>query len=402
MRHRAFKFRLYPDRRQAEMLNKHFGCCRWVYNWGLERKQAAYQRGEKLSCIDIANMLPDLKKQNPWLKEVNSQSLQSSIRNLGRAFERFFAKQAGFPGFKKKGRKDSFQAFQNCRVDLEGNRLDIPKCLGIRMVAHRKFEGKIKSITVSKAPTGKFHASILVETAEEDKPTKPIDPRTTIGIDVGLKCFAVLSTGEKVENPRFMRKAKAKIRILQRRMARRKKGGKNRAKARRRLALAHERIASQRGDFLYKLTRRLTNDDQVGTICVEDLNVKGMMRNHHLAGAIQDASWGEFMRLLECKCRWNGVNLVRIGRFDPSSKLCSCGRRNDELTLADREWTCPACGARHDRDLLAAQNIRTFGLARAESLGRAEEKVGGGTRRRKLGELPGRDTGASNQEAAPL
>jgi len=387
MRNVSFKFRIYPTASQAVGIRKACGCRRFVYNWGLEQKQRAFQRGERSpSAIDLANMLPGLKKTNPWLKtDANSQSLQTALRDLDVAFTRFFKKAGGYPRFKSKHKsKDSFQVPQYFKVNPKDKSLTLPKLGNVRTVFDRVPEGKPKSITVSMSRSGKFFASVLCEQDIIDPDPKPVDPATTIGIDVGIKTFVVCSDGRRFENPKNLRKAMSKLKFLSRQHSRKKKGGKNRERARRSLAKRHEKVANRRIDFLHKTSDALADENQVGTICVEDLNVKGMLGNHKLAGVISDCAWGEFFRQLEYKCKWRGIRLVRIGRFDPSSRLCPCGFRNDRLTLSDRTWTCPKCRRVHDRDVLASNNIKMFGLAKLASL---EEKTAAGTVVAKLGEL---------------
>jgi putative transposase len=364
MRLKAYKYRLYPTVSQAEQIRQNCGCRRFVYNWGLETHQKAYQTGKRLSMIDLANMLPDLKKEHPWLADSNSQSLQSTLRDLDKAFTRFFKKQADYPKFKAKFKsKESFQVPQHFKIDHSCNRIVLPKLGPVKAVIHREFKGEAKHITVSVSRSGRFFASVLVETKENDRPLQPIDPERAIGLDMGLHSFVTVSTGEKVENPRNLRKAMARIRFLSRSHSKKMKGGRNRERARIRLARQHEKVANRRGDFIHKLTHKLVRESQATTLCVESLNIRGMMGNHRLAGAIGDAAWGEFSRQLGYKGRWEGVRLLEIGMFEPSSRLCPCGLRNDRLTLADREWDCLGCGRHHDRDLLAAQNIKNFGLA---------------------------------------
>ena len=379
MRLKAFRFRIYPSETQADGIRKACGCRRFIYNWGLEQKQKAYQQGEtNPTSIDLANKLPALKKTNPWLKtDANSQSLQTTLRDLDIAFTRFFKKLGGYPRFKAKGKsKDSFQVPQHFKVNPKDKSLTLPKLGNVRTIFDRIPEGKPKSVTVSISRSGKFFVSVLCEQDIEDPKPKPVDPKTTIGIDVGIKSFAVCSDGRTFDNPKNLRKAMSKLRLLSRQHSKKQKKGKNRERARLRLARQHEKVANQRSDFLHKVSHQIANESQVGTICVEDLNAKGMLKNHCLAGAISDCSWGEFFRQLEYKCRWRGIRLVRIGRFEPSSKACPCGFRNDKLTLADRSWDCPKCGQSHDRDLLAANNIRRFGLAKEMAAGTAVKSLG--------------------------
>ena len=359
---RAYKYRIYPNKSQQELIEKHFNCVRWVYNWGLERKIKAYQKNkEKLSWIDLANELVKVKKENQWLKEVNAQSLQSTLKNLDLAFTAFFRKHNRFPRFKSKKRnRSSFQIPQRLKLN---KKLSIPKIPNIKIRIDRQIEGKIKTAIISKTPTSKYFISI---SAEQDKeiPKKPkITEKTTIGIDLGIKTFATISNGKKIENPKLLNKSLKKLKKQQRRLSRKKKGSRNKKKARLKLAKQYEKISNQRSDFLHKLTYQLTHENQVKSIAIEDLAIKNMIKNHHLAQAITDVSWREFRRQLEYKCDWYGKNLLVIGRFEPSSKVCSeCGFVNKELKLSTREWICPECGTKHDRDINAAKNIKHFAL----------------------------------------
>ena len=363
MINKAYKYRIYPNKVQQELLEKHFGCVRFCFNRGLDKKIKAYQQDKKrLSCFDLINELAKLKKEKEfeWLNEVNSQSLQMALRNLDNAFTNFFRKQNKFPNFKsKKSNINSFQIPQHLKLS---DKLDIPKIKGIKIIQHRKLEGKIKTATVSKTPTGKYYISILVE-QDKKLPKKPkIKENTAIGIDLGIKTFATLSDGRKIDNPKYLKNSLKKLRRQQRWLSRKIKGSNNRKKQVKKVVLIHEKITNQRSDFLHKFSYQITHEKQVNTIAIEDLNVKGMVRNHCLAQAISDVSWTEFRRQLEYKTEWYGKNLLVIGRFEASSKTCSCGQVNQELKLSDREWTCLECGVKHDRDILAANNIKKFAL----------------------------------------
>jgi len=363
MINKAYKYRIYPNKVQQELLEKHFGCVRFCFNRGLDKKIKAYQQDKKrLSCFDLINELAKLKKEKEfeWLNEVNSQSLQMALRNLDNAFTNFFRKQNKFPNFKsKKHNINSFQIPQHLKLS---DKLDIPKIKGIKIIQHRKLEGKIKTATVSKTPTGKYYISILVE-QDKKLPKKPkIKENTAIGIDLGIKTFATLSDGRKIDNPKYLKNSLKKLRRQQRWLSRKIKGSNNRKKQVKKVVLIHEKITNQRSDFLHKFSYQITHEKQVNTIAIEDLNVKGMVRNHCLAQAISDVSWSEFRRQLEYKTEWYGKNLLVIGRFEASSKTCSCGQVNQELKLSDREWTCLECGVKHDRDILAANNIKKFAL----------------------------------------
>lgn len=352
---RAYKYRIYPSELQKELIAKHIGSSRFVYNLALETKNAAYLGSKhNFSPFDLIKQLPELKKECEWLKEVNSQSLQQSIQNMDIAFKRFF-KGAGFPKFKSKNRgRQSFSIPQN--VIVENNLLIIPKFKeGIDIVLHRKIRGTIKSATVSVTPTGKYFASILVDTSTEQPTKAPIKENTTIGIDLGIKDFAITSEGKVFENPKNLRKAQSKLKYVQR------KYSKNKGKrTKQRLALLHEKVVNKRKDFLHKTSSELIKNHD--SLAIEDLAVSNMVKNHNLAQAISDASWSTFVTMLEYKADWYGKNILRIGRFAPSSKTCSCcGIINKGLKLQDREWTC-VCGEVLNRDINAAINIKNFAL----------------------------------------
>ena len=360
---KSYRYRIYPDKEQQELFEKHFGSVRFVYNWGLGKKIKAYQKNKKqISCFDLINELAKLKKKKDfqWLNEVNSQSLQMSLRNLDNAFTSFFRKHNKFPKFKsKKNNKNSFQVPQHLKLN---NKLTIPKIPDIKIKLSRPIEGKIKTATISKTPTNKYFIAILVE-ENKQLPKKPkITEETTIGIDLGIKHFATISDGRKIENPKYLKQSEAKLKRYQRWLSREKRESNNRIKQRLKVALIQEKITNQRSDFIHKLTYQLTHENQVSSIAIEDLAIKNMVKNHYLAKAIADASWHEFRRQLGYKCDWYGKNLLIIGRFEPSSKICSCGYVNQELKLSDRKWTCPKCKTEHDRDILASQNIKRFAL----------------------------------------
>lgn len=319
------------------------------------------ERKENLSRFDISAQIPAWKKakETEWLKEVNSQSLQSALANLDAAYVRFFREKKGFPKFKSKHYHQSFQVPQHGKVG--DGFVQIPKVGKIKAVIDRGCVGPIKNITISRSPTGKFFASVLCEDGDKVPVKLPITDDGTVGIDLGLKSFAVLSTGERIANPQFLKKSLKVLRRQSRVLSRRKKGSNNYNKARSKLAAAHEKISNQRSDFLHKITTRLVRDNQTNTFAIEDLAVANMVRNPRLARSISDVGWGEFRRQLEYKAEKLGKTVLVIGRFEPSSKTCSCGKVNRELKLSDRKWSC-VCGAVHDRDLLAANNIKQFAL----------------------------------------
>lgn len=364
---RAYKYRIYPTEEQKVLFAKTFGCCRFVYNWALNLKIEAYKQDKKsVAYKEVQDrMVNELKKENQWLTEVNSQALLSSIRNLDTAYKNFFrnTKAVGFPRFKNRKSKQSFQCPQHCRVDFERGTITMPKAKDVPAVLHRRFKGTMKTVTVSMTPSGRYFASVLVDTSmQEMKPSEPMRG-TTVGIDLGIKSLAVCSDGRTFDNPKNLPRRLDRLKLLQKRLIRKQKGSANRNKARIRVARLQEHIANSRKDNLHKITHALTHDSQVRTICMENLNVKGMLHNHHLAQAVGDASFGTFLTLLEYKCRWYGVNLIKIDRFAPSSKACGrCGYVYKGLKLSERSWTCPECGTHHDRDFNAACNIKEFGL----------------------------------------
>lgn len=364
---RAYKYRIYPTEEQKVLFAKTFGCCRFVYNWALNLKIEAYKQEKKsIGNVEMTNrMRSELKMEYEWLGEVNSQALQSALRNLDTAYKNFFrdTHTVGFPKFKNRKSKQSFQCPQHCSVDFVKGTITIPKAKDIPAVLHRKFKGMVKTVTVSMTHSGKYFASVLVDTAIQELPASAIQGDTTLGIDLGIKSLAVCSDGRTFDNPKNLQRSLDRLKLLQKRLSRKQKGSANRNKARIHVARLRERIANCRKDNLHKITYALMHDSQVRTICMEDLNVKGMQRNHHLAQAVGDASFGTILTLLEYRCSWYGVNLIKIDRFAPSSKTCGkCGYVYKGLKLSERSWTCPECGTHHDRDFNAACNIKEFGL----------------------------------------
>ena len=361
---KAFKYRLFPTKEQSILLNKHIGASRFVYNLALECKQMAWAGSKvNLSCFALHSQLKDLKNECEWLKEINSQSLQQSITNLDKAYTTFFKGQNSFPKFKKKSNSGSFNVPQN--VLLENGKLVIPKFKkGIDIVLHRPIKGTIRQATISRTPTGKYFVSILCETGEAIKPKAKIKENTSVGIDLGIKSFLVTSEAEVFDNPKFLKSKISKLKYVQRKFSENK--GK---RTKQKLAKLHEKVANQRKDFLHKVSTELIKNHD--SICIEDLNIKGMLQNHKLAQAITDVSWSSFVTMLEYKAEWYGKNILKIGRFEPSSKLCSCcGNINKDLTLQDREWTCSNCNTLLDRDVNASINIKNFALKNHLSVGR--------------------------------
>ena len=353
---KAFKYRISPTALQRELIAKHIGSCRFVFNLALETKQSAYAGNRvKLSCFDLIKQLPDLKKECVWLKEINSQSLQQSIVNLDTAFTKFFKGQANFPNFKKKTATQSFNIPQN--VIIEDGKLAIPKFKdGIKIVLHRQMKGMIKQATISRTPTGKYFVSILCDTGQANKAKAAIKEKTTVGIDLGITSFLVASNGQQYPNPKHLRLAMSRLKYVQRKCSKYK--GKRTGH---RLAVLHEKVTNKRKDFLHKTSTGLIRENQ--SLAIEDLNIKGMLLNHKLAQGITDCAWGMFITMLEYKAEWYGRNILQIGRFEASSKTCSsCGSINKELGLQDREWTCKRCNSVLDRDINASVNIKNFAL----------------------------------------
>jgi len=357
---RSFKYELMPTNEQKHQLSGSMGSCRFIYNLALETKNVAYQSGKNLTCFDLHKQLPELKEANAWLKDVPAQSLQQAISNLDAAFTNFFKGNGSFPKFKKKTGRGSFRIPIAVKVDFENWKVTLPKYGKVSLNISRTFDGTVKQATVSKTPTNRYFISILVETGIKKASLKQINEITAVGIDLGIKHFAILSDGRKIENPKNLINAQRKLRIAQRSLSRKKKGSNRCNKQKLVVAKIHEKVANQRNDFQHKLSTEIVN--QYDTICIENLNVAGMIKNHKLAKHISDASWSSFETMLKYKADWYGKNILQIGTFEPSSKMCSCGIINNELKLSDREWTCGHCKTTHDRDILAANNIKKFGL----------------------------------------
>lgn len=367
---KSYKYRLYPTDAQKVLIEKHFGCARFIYNYGLDLKIKAYQNKKKLTCLNIMNKIPNLKKQEEfkWLSEVSAQSLQMSLRNLDNAFQRFFKEKKGFPKFKsKKDSRKSYHIPQDNKVNFDINKLFVNKMRkkGIKCVFDRKFEGTIKTVTISKTPTNKYFASILVETKDELKPKQEVRKDTTVGIDVGIKTFIVCSDGKTFENQKYLSKSLQRLKILQRRASNKQLGSNNRRKANLKVALLHEYITNQRNNYIHNAIHWLTAQENIQTICIEDLDVSQMIKNKYISRSLFDVSFARFFEILRYKAEWQGKNIITIGQFDASSKICSaCGFYKSDLVLKDREWICPSCNTKHDRDLNAATNIKLFGLMR--------------------------------------
>ena len=369
---KSFKYRLYPTAPQAEKINQNIGCARFVYNQLLDDRIKVYketkQRSKKTYC--------DLKKEYDFLKEADSRALLNARENLDAAYDKFFKEPSvGFPKFKSKHkcrwsyttnnqRREKYPEKDSIRFD--GNRIKLPKVGYVKIVKHRQHEGVIKSVVVSKERSGEYYASVLCE-IEQPEPLTATDK--VVGIDLGLHDLIVCSDGERVEAPKYFRKSEQKLARIQRVFSRTQKGSNGHEKARVKVARCHQKIKNQRNDFLQKLSTKLIRENQV--ICLEDLSVKGMERNHKLAKSVTDASFIRFVSMLEYKAEWYGRKVVKIDRFYPSTQLCSgCGYKNESIKglsgLKFRSWTCPECGEAHDRDLNAARNILKEGLKSIE------------------------------------
>ena len=392
--HKAIKVRLYPNDKQAQKLSQVMGSARWWYNFALNLCNETYKAtGKGLNQIALNKYLPKLKKaeETSWLNDCYSQVLQSATLNLTKAFKNFFEGRTKYPRFKSYHGKQSCQYPQN--VSIKDGCLKIPQLGLVKASIHRIFDGKIKTVTVSKTPTGKYFASILFET-EQDFPVVTIIGKIC-GIDLGIKDFAIVNDGEKTSkyaNPKHLKKHEKNLARKQQKLARKQKGSKNREKARKLVAKVHERTSNTRHDFLHKLSRKIVNGNQV--VVVEQLNIKGMVRNHCLAKAISDVGWGTFINFLDYKLKEKGGLLVEIDRWFPSSKTCSnCLYQMSEMPLDVREWTCPSCGTVHDRDENASKNIRAEGIRIIKTDGIAVSANGGtvrpkGGRKSVLGHEP--------------
>jgi len=368
---KSYKYRIYPDQNQKELLSNIFGQVRFVYNLGLETKIQAYTANKKyLTCFDLNKQITELKKDLTWLNDCPSQALQMTMRNLDNAYTNFFKGQ-GFPKFKSKYSKQSFQLPQGVKLSENNKQIFIPKLKMVDIDYHREFKGDIKTITVSKSITNKYYISILVDNKKSFPEKKPIKLKTTVGIDLGIKDLVITSDGKKFENQGFLKSNLRLLRVEQRSLARKQKGSNHYKRQKLKVALIHEHIKNQRLDYLHKISKFLV--DNYDTICIENLATSNMMKNKKLSRAIGDVGWYMFKSFLEYKCDWYGKNLSVIGRFDPSSKTCSnCGSINKDLTLNDREWVCQVCGSQHDRDINAAINIRNFGLRNQPSVTQSE------------------------------
>ena len=355
---KAYKFRLYPNEKQKEYFAKTFGCTRFIYNRMLADKIKYYEETKNT----LHNTPAQYKKEFEWLKEVDSLALANAQLNLQNAYKKFFVKQNKFPKYKSKRNKQSYTTNnQNGNIHFtEDNKyIILPKIKGVKIVKHRDIKGIIKSVTISKNCANQYFISILTECEE---PQKLSNNKNMIGIDLGIKEFAVISSGEKIENPKFLKKSLDKLKREQRKLSKCIKGSNNRNKQRIKVARIYNKITNQRNDFLHKLSTRLINENQV--ICIETLIVKNMIKNHCLAQSISDVSWSKFVDLLIYKSEWYGRSIIQIPQNYASSQTCSvCGYVNKEIKdLSIREWSCPNCNTHHDRDINASINILHKGL----------------------------------------
>lgn len=361
---KAYKYRIYPNNEQKVQIAKTFGCCRFVYNQTLAYRKETYEKenkpARKTDCNNYCNR--ELKKEYGWLKEVDKFALTNAVYNMDAAYQKFFKEHAGYPKFKSKhnNHKSYTTNFTNGNIeaDFEGGKIKLPKLKKVRAKLHREFGGQIKSATVSQVPSGKYYVSILVETEQEE--LSHTDKNT--GLDLGVKDLCITSDGTKYENPKTIKKYERKLAKLQRQLSHKEKGSGNYSRQKKKIAVCHEKIRNARKDYLHKISHEIISENQV--IVSENLQIKNMVKNHHLAKYISDASWYELTRQLEYKAEWNGRKYIKIDTFYASSQLCSaCGYQNADIKdLSVREWTCPICGAIHDRDINAAKNILAEGL----------------------------------------
>ncbi len=387
----AFRYRLSPKGEQQTALAVQFGHARYVWNHALALRQDAYrERKESIPFYDLKRRITALKgdADHAWLRDADSQVLQAKVEDVERAYRNFFEGRARFPRFKRKDGPQSVRYPQRFR--FKDGRVYLPKVGWVKAIFHRAMEGTPKNVTVSRTKSGDYYASVQCE--REIDPAPHSGP--VVGVDVGLTHLAILSTGEKIEHPRHLRRAEKRLARLQQSLSRKHKGGRNRGRARVLVARQHEHVANARRDTLHKLSHRLTHD--FGTVRMETLNVRGMLKNHSLAKGIADSGWATLVGMCRYKAGWRGGTFEHIDRFYPSSKTCHvCDLKNEALTLADREWTCIGCDTLHDRDINAARVIAsapTAGAAERTSVGRLRKTTSpSGVARRSL-----------NHEAQPL
>ena len=358
---KAYKYRIYPDKEQKVQIAKTFGCCRFVYNQTLAYRKETYEKEKKYisktSCNNYCNR--ELKKKYEWLKEVDKFALTNAVYNMDYAYQKFFKGHAGYPKFKNKhsNHKSYTTNFTNVNivVDFEDGKIKLPKLKKVKAKIHREFVGQIKSATISQVPSGKYYISVLVETGHMELP----HTKQETGLDLGIKDLCITSDGKKYRNPKTIKKYEKKLAKLQRQLSHKEKRSRNYYKQKRKIALCHEKITNTRKDYLHKLSHGIISKNQV--IISENLQIRNMVKNHNLAKSITDASWYELTRQLGYKAKWNGRKYIKIDTFYASSQICcACGYQNIKTKdLSVREWTCPICGAKHDRDVNVAKNILT-------------------------------------------
>lgn len=359
---KGVKFRIYPNKNQRGLINQTFGCCRFMYNTGLKMRNKAFRDGEKVDYSKTSTMLTELKRNDEFsfLRDVDSIALQQSLRDLDQGFVNFFQKRAGHPRFKSKhNNHQSYRTMnQNNKIRIVGKYIKLPKLGYVKIKQHMEI-GHINNATIKRTPTGKYFVVLNVEFEPEVRQNNG----GSIGIDVGIKEFYSDSNGNVVSNPKFLEKSSKKLRREQRKLSRKKKGSNNRNKQRIRVAKVHEKITNQRNDFLQKISTMLISENQV--ICIENLKIKNMVRNHKLARCIGSVSWGKFFNMLEYKANWYGNKIIKVPTMYPSSQTCSCcGNKNPLVkNLAIRKWECPNCHTKHDRDTNASINILNKGLS---------------------------------------
>lgn len=365
---KAYKYRVYPNREQQILIQKTFGCVRFVYNYYLAKRIELYKQDKTTMNYNACSAdLKNLKSTNEWLKEVDSISLQSSIKDLDMAYQNFFREvkrgnsNQGFPKFKsKKNNRKSYKTkCTNNNIQVNNSTVKLPKLGLVKAKISRKIKGRIINATISQEPSGKYFVSICC--ADVPKP-KSIKTGAVVGIDLGINDFVITSDSEVIDNPKWLRKSEKKLAKLQKELSRKSKGSKNRNKARIKVARQHEKITNQRKDFLHKVSTKMV--DNYDIVCIETLKISNMVKNHNLAKSISDVSWGEFLRQLKYKADWNDKIIQQIDTYYPSSQLCSiCGYKNvNTKDLSIREWVCPECSTEHDRDINASINILNEGL----------------------------------------